>query len=198
MTPAERQEFIEQWAPSAQAAERQFGEPASVTLAQVILESSDKFGNCGQSQCALQAKNYFGIKACSHQPYVEFPTKEFSAGHPYLEKGARFEKFATIEDSFLRHGELIATSPRYHAAMEVSHDPVAFSAQLQACGYSTSPTYAQTLTSLIRRYNLAKYDNPPEPGAPSVPAKPGNATLPATGAGANATLPAAGVEEKTA
>ncbi len=163
MTPQERQSWIDKWAPAAQATQAKYGEPASVTLAQCILESSDKFGNCGQSQCALQANNFFGIKACGTEPYVEFPTKEFKDGHPYIEQGAHFEKFASIEDSFVRHGELIATEPRYHAAMEVCHDPVAFAAQLQACGYSTSPTYAQVLTSLIRRYGLAKYDAPPEP-----------------------------------
>jgi flagellum-specific peptidoglycan hydrolase FlgJ len=169
MTPDQRTAWIDKWAPAAQATQAKYGEPASVTLAQCVLESSDKFGNCGQSQCALQANNYFGIKACGTEPYIEFPTKEFKDGHPYMEQGAHFEKFATVEESFTRHGELIATEPRYHAAMEVCHDPVAFAAQLQACGYSTSPTYAQVLTSLIRRYGLAKYDalpgNPPEPPA---------------------------------
>jgi flagellum-specific peptidoglycan hydrolase FlgJ len=165
MTPAQRLAWIDEWASAAQAAQKQFGEPASVTLAQAILESSDINGNCGQSKCALDAKNYFGIKAFGTEPYMEFPTKEFKDGHPYMEQGAKFEKFTTVEDSFIRHGELIATEPRYRAAMEVCHDPVAFAAQLQACGYSTSPTYAQVLTSLIRRYNLAKYDVPPEPPA---------------------------------
>src|SRR5208282_1270231 len=100
MEPAQRIAWIEKWAPAAQATQKQFGEPASVTLAQAILESSDRFGNCGQSECALQAKNYFGIKAFGTEPYIEFPTKEFANGHPYMEQGAHFEKFATVEDSF--------------------------------------------------------------------------------------------------
>lgn len=175
MTPAERGAFIERWAAAAQTAQVKYGEPASVTLAQAILESSDKYGNCGQSACARKCNNYFGIKACGTEPYVEFPTTEFKNGHPYMEPGAKFEKFATVEDSFARHGELIATEPRYHAAMEVCHDPVAFAAQLQACGYSTSPRYAQDLTSLIRRYGLAKYDtlpSPPPTPPPSTPPEP--------------------------
>jgi flagellum-specific peptidoglycan hydrolase FlgJ len=83
-----------------------------------------------------------------------------------MEPGAHFEKFSSIEDSFLRHGELLATSPRYREAMEAwkrDRNLEAFAALLQTGGYSTNPNYAATLIREVRVYDLAKYDVPPEP-----------------------------------
>jgi flagellum-specific peptidoglycan hydrolase FlgJ len=151
---------------------KQTGVPASVTLAQAILESSDKYGNCGQSKCALPpCNNFFGIKASGNEDYVEFPTKEFKDGHAYMEPGAHFKKFASPEESFMRHGELLASLPRYRPAMEARREPLAFAMQLQQCGYSTledsdgNRIYAQRLRSLMTEYRLARWDIPPEPPA---------------------------------
>jgi len=164
MTRQEQAEWIERWVPAAQASQRNYGIPASITLAQAIIESSDRLGHWGFSQCARQAKNYFGIKV-EHdgEKYIEFPTKEFKEGHPYLDSGARFRAFDDPAESFAAHGELIANARRYRTAMEAAHDYAAFAAQLQACGYSTNPKYAEDLTWMVRRYNLAQYDTlPPE------------------------------------
>jgi flagellum-specific peptidoglycan hydrolase FlgJ len=166
MTPTQIDAWMKTWAPAAQKTLARFDVPASITLAQAKLESADKFGDAGQSQCALQCNNYFGIKASGTEPYVEFPTEEYKNGHPYMEPGAHFEKFSSIEDSFLRHGELLATSPRYREAMEAwkrDRNLEAFAALLQTGGYSTNPNYAATLIREVRVYDLAKYDVPPEP-----------------------------------
>ena len=183
----------------------QYGEPASVTLAQAILESSDKFGNCGKSQCAIQCKNYFGLKADGTCPYVEFRTTEFIHGEPRVIE-AKFQKFDSVEDSFVRHAELIATAPGYRAAMDVCHDKAlhpcdraaAFAQQLRLCGYATDPEYEHKLLDLIIRLDLAKYDAPastapttstnPPPAAPAA-----SAASPASGA----VVQPAPVKEKT-
>jgi len=169
VTRQEQTEWIARWAPAARAANKKWGVPTPVTLAQAIIESSDDKGHWGFSGCALKAKNYFGLKVDHDgEAYVEFPTKEFDRkdGHPYLESGAKFRSFADPAESFDAHAELIATARRYRPAMAAAHDPVAFAAQLQVCGYSTNPKYAKDLTWLIQHFNLTQYDTlPPDPVA---------------------------------
>ncbi len=167
MTPSETRQWFAKWAPAAQASEREFGVPASVTLAQAKFESADANGNAGRSKCALEANNYFGIKAVGNEDYCQFPTKEFKTGKPYVEPKAHFAKYASVEESFIAHGRLLSTLSRYRPAMESAHDPIAFAAQLQRCGYSTNEKYASLLTSEIRIYQLQQYDLPPEPPTPA-------------------------------
>jgi flagellum-specific peptidoglycan hydrolase FlgJ len=96
-----------------------------------------------------------------------------------MEPGARFRKFDSEAESFEAHSELIANARRYRPAMDIAQDAkitdaivrsTAFAAQLQACGYSTNPKYAEDLTWLIRRYNLIQYDTPP-PDSPAAKEK---------------------------
>lgn len=144
--------------PAAQAAFHKWNVPASVTLAQWITESS-----WGTSQLAVKAKNFFGVKA-SHlnapETYEQFPTWEYESGKRVLVE-ALFEKYATEEDSFEAHASLLATCARYRMAMASAEHPLAFAVGLQRAGYSTSPTYASSLITLMRDYNLTQYDPPP-------------------------------------
>jgi flagellum-specific peptidoglycan hydrolase FlgJ len=136
------------------------GVPASITLAQAILESS-----WGQSGLAVKANNYFGIKAVQGEDYMEFPTHEFVHG---IEESvlADFARYATVADSFTAHGRLLSTLPRYAPAMALRHSPEGFATMLQSCGYSTSSTYAASLMQLVREFNLTQYDiEPPHPTA---------------------------------
>jgi flagellum-specific peptidoglycan hydrolase FlgJ len=142
----------------AQLAQRKWGVPASVTLAQGALESG-----WGVSALARKAYNFFGIKAGAHmgpEGYAEFPTIEFVDGRKTREM-ARFARYATPAESFQAHALLLAMSPRYRPAMEVAHDPALFAEQLQRCGYSTNPNYAQQLVDLINQFDLTQYDVPP-------------------------------------
>jgi flagellum-specific peptidoglycan hydrolase FlgJ len=168
MTREQQQAWIEQQAPAALAAQRKWGVPASVTLAQAILESSDGAGNWGGSKLAIQCCNFFGVKARQGEDYEEFRTTEFSnkPQAPIPQSGtekqvvlARFRKYASVEESFEAHGRLLGSLARYRPAMAVAHDPIAFAEQLQCCGYSTNPKYAELLTSLIRRYDLTRFDS---------------------------------------
>ena len=148
--------------PAAQASMTRWGVPASVTLAQWIIESS-----WGTSKLALAAKNFFGIKAMhlnTPDTYEEFPTDEYENGKKVLVE-ALFQKFPDELGSFDVHGSLLATAARYKPAMAVAHIPGAFTSALQKCGYSTSPTYAASLNTLIRDYHLTQYDQLPPPAA---------------------------------
>lgn len=163
MTRADKLAFIGNVAPAAQSSQAKCGIPASVTIAQAILESSDKLGNWGQSQLARQCNNYFGIKDADHENYQEFITKEFKKVNGQLvavNERARFEKYASIDACFLAHAKLLSGANRYQPAMDAVDDPLAFALQLYKCGYSTNPKYPKLLADLIRQWNLSRYDAP--------------------------------------
>jgi flagellum-specific peptidoglycan hydrolase FlgJ len=158
--------FLKLVVPPAQAAQRKWGIPASVTIAQSIQESSNELG-WGQSQLARAYNNYFGIKAehlAKPGTYVELPTKEYVHGKIQVEE-ADFARYEDVNGSFEAHAKLLAIAQRYRPAMAATNDPEAFARQLQRCGYSTNPTYASGLSHLMSLYDLKQYDVPPEPAA---------------------------------
>lgn len=140
--------------PAARASMAQYGVPASVTLAQWALESG-----WGRSGLALYCHNFFGVKAQPDQDYEEFPTHEVVRGRT-VEEMADFAWYPNAADGFAAHARFLAMIPRYAPAMRVCRDVPAFCAELQRCGYSTSPTYARDLLSLIHELNLTQYDTP--------------------------------------
>jgi flagellum-specific peptidoglycan hydrolase FlgJ len=148
--------------PAAQLCMRQFGIPASVTLAQWIVESS-----WGCSQLALQAKNFFGVKwtHLDNELYVEMPTAEYLKGVKTIVE-ADFVKYDNADESFQAHATLLAEAWRYAPAMKVRWSPARFADALQACGYSTNPHYAADLMTLVVEEKLAQYDTlPPDESA---------------------------------
>jgi flagellum-specific peptidoglycan hydrolase FlgJ len=157
MTKLEKIGWLEKMAPAAIASHKKHGVPTSVVLAQAFVESADRDGNPGQSELARTANNYFGIKARHGEEYVEFNTKEFKNGKPKIERAA-FRKFRSGAETFEAHGKLLAGLDRYQPAMEVADDPLAFCLQLQLAKYSTRPNYASFLASIIKTYNLTKFD----------------------------------------
>ncbi len=145
--------------PAAQTSARVYGVPASVTLAQWIIESS-----WGQSALALKACNCFGVKWThkdGSEPYVEMQTCEIQASHKVIEM-AGFVKYVSVADSFKAHASLLARDPRYAPAMLLADKPENFAMALQMCGYSTSPIYGGELVELMREHNLTQYDVPPD------------------------------------
>jgi flagellar protein FlgJ len=160
MVTAAEQQFIDSIAPAAQASQRATRIPASIKMAQAIIESA-----WGKSKLTVEGHNYFGIKAVQGQDYCEFPTKEFIDGKPEIVQ-AKFARYASATECFLAHARLLAGLKRYAPAMACCNDPAQFAAQLQKCGYSTNPQYADLLMSLVREFNLTQYDVPePEPPA---------------------------------
>jgi flagellum-specific peptidoglycan hydrolase FlgJ len=163
---AQQYEFLKLVAPAAQQAQRRWDVPASVTIAQAILESSNPAG-WGQSQLARGAKNYFGIKATNlkdPETYIELPTHEYLQNHLDLVE-AKFERYTSLDDSFDAHARLIANAHRYIPAMAAAKDPELFAMRLQQCGYSTNPSYGVILAKIMHDYDLMQFDVPPAPPA---------------------------------
>jgi flagellum-specific peptidoglycan hydrolase FlgJ len=176
MTESE-QKYLAATVPAAIATMREYGVPASVTLAQSILESSNDLG-WGCSILATAYNNYFGIKAASTidpETYVALPTEEYVNGKE-VKTTADFARYPSPQGSFEAHARLLSLAARYKPAMAVKTNPELFATELQRCGYSTSPIYAQTLVKLIQEFDLTQYDLPPTLAAfvlsPAAPAPP--------------------------
>jgi flagellum-specific peptidoglycan hydrolase FlgJ len=171
MTRQQQDAWIANYGPMAHASQLKTGVPASITLAQAILESSDRKGNWGCSGLALQCNNFFGIKArhlkgVAIEDYKEFLTTEYDAGgKPHAEE-ADFARFKSVQESFDRHAQLLSTAKRYQPAMDVKNDPLYFATKLRECGYATDPGYPNKLTKLMRDYpDILKFDAPDQPAA---------------------------------
>ncbi len=161
---SQENEFLKTIVPAAQFSQRMCGVPASITIAQAILESG-----WGKSELAREGNNYFGIKAIhaagigAAGSYIEFNTAEYEHG-VRVTIPADFAKFRTVTGGFISHARLLAIAPRYKPAMAVRGNPAKFAEQLQACGYSTNPNYAASLMQLVNEFDLTQYDAPPALG----------------------------------
>jgi flagellum-specific peptidoglycan hydrolase FlgJ len=123
------------------------GVPASITLAQGILESGS-----GLSPLSLQANNHFGIKC--HKEWTGL-----AVSHDDDEKGECFRKYDHPSESYRDHSLFLTSRPRYAGLFELSKDDYkSWARGLKDAGYATDPKYPDKLISLIERYELYKYD----------------------------------------
>lgn len=153
-TPQEQ--FIGSIAEAAVESADQTGVPASVTIAQAILESY-----WGSSRLAHDANNYFGIKAQTRggsAGSIRLDVWEVIGGRNVVESQA-FRAYDTIAESFVDHGQFFLENPRYASAMAVKDDARQFAVQINRDGYATDPAYASKLIGLMDRYNLYRYDD---------------------------------------
>jgi flagellum-specific peptidoglycan hydrolase FlgJ len=148
---AAQQAFINEIAPGALAAQRQYGIPAAVTIAQAIEEST-----WGQSQLASQYNNLFGIKGTGPAGSVTLPTQEYENGQ-WVTINAPFRVYSNVAQSITDHTLLLATGSPYQKAMADRRSPDAFANDLTGV-YATDPTYGSSLISLMRHYNLYRFD----------------------------------------
>lgn len=146
--------FLRELVPAVLALQQRTGWPASVVLAQAILES-----DWGRSTLARRNRNLFGIKARPNGSGVVYTTTEYAGGQARREK-ARFAQYDSYAECLEDYARLLAR-PRYASARGVAANPPAFAAALQRCGYASDPRYAHKLGVLIRRYQLSQYDLPP-------------------------------------
>ncbi len=138
--------YIEKWAPIAMEEMKRTGIPASIKLAQGILESG-----AGKSMLAVKANNHFGIKCHGWQGAKIY--KDDDA------KNECFRKYKSAVQSFRDHSEFLTTRKRYAFLFEL--DPLDYKAWahgLKKAGYATNPKYAHKLIAIIEKYGLAKYD----------------------------------------
>lgn len=140
---------------AAQAAQKKWAVPASVTLAQFAIESGyGKYMPGGPS-----SYNGFGIKAAGNQPYVVSRTREVINGKSvYID--AKFRKFSGWAEAFDEHGRLLATVGVYHDAMVAwrDHHDLDGGVCLMGRHYATAPDYATVILSVIHSQALQQFD----------------------------------------
>jgi hypothetical protein len=149
-------DFIEAIGAAARVSRQATGVPASVTVAQAILES-----DWGRSRLARQGNNLFGIKALSGpgpDGVVTMATSEHTPTGDVVVQ-APFKAYASLEQSVADHGRFFIVNHRYAAALAVGGDARAFAQAIQDAGYATDPNYASKLDALMDRYQLYRFDS---------------------------------------
>ncbi len=139
--------YIETYKDLAIEQMNKYGIPASITLAQGLLETA-----AGQSRLAKKANNHFGIKVTSDWkgPYIladdDAPNE-------------KFRKYRKAADSYEDHSLFLHKHPRYAPLFKLSiTDYKGWARTLKKCGYATNPHYASSLINIIERYDLTQYD----------------------------------------
>jgi hypothetical protein len=144
-------QFLEFVGPHAKAAMAETGVPASVTVAQAILES-------GWGRHAIgRAKNLFGIKGRGPAGSVRATTREFVNGR-WITQEANFAAYKTYAESIAEHARFFRRNRRYAEALRHVDDADRFAREIHRAGYATAPNYADALISLMRRHNLYRFD----------------------------------------
>lgn len=140
------QQYIEKFKSLAISEMKRTGVPASITLAQGILESES-----GNSELVLKSNNHFGIKCKSDWTGP-------SVSHDDDMPGECFRAYAHPDESFRDHSDFLKNSPRYASLFDLEpQDYEGWSIGLKKAGYATNPRYAEILISNIERYNLNQY-----------------------------------------
>ena len=142
-----KEEYIERYKNIAIDHMERYGIPASITLAQGILESDS-----GNSTLAKSSNNHFGIKC----------KKNWTGERVYHDddaKGECFRKYGSVEESYQDHADFLDQQPRYDSLFAYSsNDYRSWARGLKAAGYATAPDYAQRLTRIIEEYELYLLD----------------------------------------
>lgn len=124
-----------------------YGIPASITLAQGLLESA-----AGKSTLASEGNNHFGIKC----------HKDWQGGKMYRdddEAGECFRTYDSVLESYEDHSKFLKRK-RYAPLFELAvEDYEGWAKGLKLCGYATDPNYADRLISIIERYSLDRFDS---------------------------------------
>lgn len=150
--PAERRitrnEYIERYKDDAIREMHKSHVPASITLAQGILESGD-----GNSPLAMYANNHFGIKCHS-----DWKGKTMHIDDD--EKDECFRKYDDAYESFRDHSAFLAARSRYAFLFDLKiTDYKGWAKGLREAGYATNPRYASLLIKIIEQHNLNQYDS---------------------------------------
>jgi LysM repeat protein len=140
--------YIDTYKDAAIAEMKRSGVPASITLAQGILETE-----AGNSELVKKSNNHFGIKCKSNW------TGE-SVRHTDDAANECFRKYNKASESYKDHSDFLKTSPRYASLFELNPtDYKGWAYGLKKAGYATNPKYPQIVISNIEKYNLQQYDD---------------------------------------
>lgn len=139
--------FIKKYAPTAVSEMKQFNVPASIKMAQAIIES-----RAGQSRLAVQSNNFFGIKCkakclgCTCKNYADDGAYDM------------FRVFQSPMESWREHSELLQIE-RYKKLQRFGKDYRQWAVGLKKAGYATDKNYDKKLIDVIEKYQLYKLDN---------------------------------------
>ena len=142
-----RNEYVDKYKDEAIYQMKKYKIPASITLAQGILESGD-----GNSELAKKSNNHFGIKC--HSDW-----EGDRVYHDDDKKNECFRKYNKVRDSFDDHSEFLLR-PRYASLFEYAlTDYKSWAKGLKKAGYATNPNYAKHLIKIIEENELHKLDD---------------------------------------
>ena len=141
------EDYVSTYKDAAVAEMKRSGVPASITLAQGILETES-----GNSSLVKSSNNHFGIKCKS-----DWTGESVSYTDDALNEC--FRKYPSAAESYKDHSEFLKKNSRYAALFELpANDYKGWAYGLKKAGYATNPKYPQLLISNIERYNLQQYD----------------------------------------
>ncbi len=142
-----KEDYIQRFQQDALEDMKRTGVPASIKLAQGILESE-----CGNSRLATEANNHFGIKC----------HKEWNGDTFYQdddEKDECFRKYKTVLESYDDHSYFLRSRDRYASLFDLDiTDYKGWAHGLKKAGYATNPNYAHQLIKIIEDFNLNQLD----------------------------------------
>ncbi|MDR2840448.1 MAG: glucosaminidase domain-containing protein [Paludibacter sp.] len=140
-------DYINKYNAIAREQQKQYGIPASIILAQGLLESG-----AGNSPLAVNANNHFGIKCAEWQGETVY----------YDDDNAQecFRKYKKVKDSYTDHSLFLKNRSRYASLFELNITNYRdWALGLKAAGYATDPAYAGKLIALIENYKLYEFDS---------------------------------------
>ena len=143
------EEYVQTYKAAAIAQMKRLGVPASIILAQGILETEN-----GNSDLVRKSNNHFGIKC-------KINWTGMSVTHTDDAPNECFRKYLNAEESYRDHSDYLFNAPRYAKLFQLSPtDYKGWAFGLKSAGYATNPRYPQILISNIERYNLQQYNSP--------------------------------------
>lgn len=142
------EEYVATYKDAAIAQMKRLGVPASIILAQGILETEN-----GNSDLVKKSNNHFGIKCKSTWTGM-------SVTHTDDAPNECFRKYNTAEESYRDHSDYLFNTPRYASLFQLSAtDYKGWAYGLKRAGYATNPRYPQILIGNIEKYNLQQYNS---------------------------------------
>jgi uncharacterized FlgJ-related protein len=141
-----KKEYVEQWRSTAVQQMVQYKIPASITLAQAILESGS-----GNSELAKNGNNHFGIKC-----------HDWTGQTMYIDddkKGECFRVYVSADESYVDHSDFLKTKQRYSKLFALEQtDYKGWAKGLKEAGYATNPKYPDLLIGIIEDLKLEELD----------------------------------------
>ena len=140
--------YIQTYYPMAVEQMKKHGVPASITLAQALLE-----GGAGRSDLVQEANNHFGVKADKRWQGKTY--SKWDNG-----KWCKFRVYKSTQESYEDHSKFLLSNSRYDFLFELKKDDYkGWAKGLKKAGYAEDPQYPTKLINLIEKYGLYKYDS---------------------------------------